>query len=210
MRYRASGYGLAVGNLSNTGAPLCQPSMPRYTGSTPARSRVCHVHQGIAPRRSTQLHPSRCGLPAKSRPATKDPPMHEFQVVSDFTPQGDQPAAIARLAEGVRAGERHQTLLGVTGSGKTFTMCHVVQDIQRPTLVLAPNKTLAAQLYSEFKRVLPQQCGRVLRQLLRLLSAGGVHRPRAISSSRRSRRSTRRSRSSGCPPPARCSSGATC
>ena len=81
--------------------------------------------------------------------------MHEFQIVSDFTPQGDQPAAIARLAEGVRAGERHQTLLGVTGSGKTFTMCHVVQDIQRPTLVLAPNKTLAAQLYSEFKEFFP-------------------------------------------------------
>lgn len=81
--------------------------------------------------------------------------MPEFQIVSDFTPQGDQPAAIARLAEGVRAGERHQTLLGVTGSGKTFTMCHVVQDIQRPTLVLAPNKTLAAQLYSEFKEFFP-------------------------------------------------------
>ena len=81
--------------------------------------------------------------------------MQEFQIVSDFTPQGDQPAAIARLAEGVRAGERHQTLLGVTGSGKTFTMCHVVQDIQRPTLVLAPNKTLAAQLYSEFKEFFP-------------------------------------------------------
>jgi excinuclease ABC subunit B len=80
----------------------------------------------------------------------------EFKVVSDFVPRGDQPAAIERLLEGVQAGERHQTLLGVTGSGKTFTMSHVVAAIQRPTLVLAPNKTLAAQLYSEFREFFPE------------------------------------------------------
>src|SRR5947209_1462659 len=81
--------------------------------------------------------------------------MPEFRVVSDFSPQGDQPAAIEQLVEGVLQGERHQTLLGVTGSGKTFTMCHIVQAVQRPTLVLAPNKTLAAQLYSEFREFFP-------------------------------------------------------
>src|SRR5579862_3578610 len=80
----------------------------------------------------------------------------EFKVVSDFVPRGDQPAAIERLVEGVRAGDRHQTLLGVTGSGKTFTMSHVVAAVQRPTLVLAPNKTLAAQLYSEFREFFPE------------------------------------------------------
>ncbi|HXT37632.1 MAG TPA: excinuclease ABC subunit UvrB [Chloroflexota bacterium] len=82
--------------------------------------------------------------------------MPEFKVVSDFVPRGDQPAAISQLVEGTRAGDRHQTLLGVTGSGKTFTMCHVVQALQRPTLVLAPNKTLAAQLYSEFRDFFPE------------------------------------------------------
>ncbi|MGH2345494.1 MAG: DEAD/DEAH box helicase family protein, partial [Chloroflexota bacterium] len=81
--------------------------------------------------------------------------MPEFKVVSDFVPRGDQPAAIEQLVESVRAGERHQTLLGVTGSGKTFTMSHIVAAVQRPTLVLAPNKTLAAQLYSEFREFFP-------------------------------------------------------
>jgi excinuclease ABC subunit B len=81
--------------------------------------------------------------------------MPEFKVVSDFVPRGDQPAAIEQLVESVLAGERHQTLLGVTGSGKTFTMSHIVAAVQRPTLVLAPNKTLAAQLYSEFREFFP-------------------------------------------------------
>jgi len=79
----------------------------------------------------------------------------EFKVVSDFAPTGDQPEAIAALAEGFRQGKRFQTLLGVTGSGKTFTMAHVVQELQKPTLVMAHNKTLAAQLYSEFKEFFP-------------------------------------------------------
>jgi excinuclease ABC subunit B len=81
--------------------------------------------------------------------------MPDFKVVSDFVPRGDQEKAIPQLVEGVRNGDRHQTLLGVTGSGKTFTICHMVQEIQRPTLVLAPNKTLAAQLYSEFREFFP-------------------------------------------------------
>lgn len=82
--------------------------------------------------------------------------MPEFQVVSEFQPAGDQPKAIAHLVEGIRAGETYQTLLGVTGSGKTFTMAHVIQQVQRPTLVISHNKTLAAQLYSEFKEFFPR------------------------------------------------------
>ena len=78
-----------------------------------------------------------------------------FQLHSDFSPAGEQPQAIAALIAGFRAGEAHQVLLGVTGSGKTFTIANVIQDIQRPTLVLAPNKTLAAQLYGEFKEFFP-------------------------------------------------------
>jgi len=79
----------------------------------------------------------------------------KFQVVSDYKPTGDQPDAIKKLTNGIVAGERYQTLLGVTGSGKTFTVANVVQEVQRPTLVLAHNKTLAAQLYSEFKQFFP-------------------------------------------------------
>ncbi|HET9049879.1 MAG TPA: excinuclease ABC subunit UvrB [Chiayiivirga sp.] len=78
-----------------------------------------------------------------------------FQLISPFEPSGDQPPAIDKLVEGFEAGLAHQTVLGVTGSGKTFTIANVVQQIQRPTLVLAPNKTLAAQLYGEFKRFFP-------------------------------------------------------
>ena len=79
----------------------------------------------------------------------------KFQVVSDYKPTGDQPQAIEKLAAGIIAGEKYQTLLGVTGSGKTFTVANVVQEVQKPTLVLAHNKTLAAQLYSEFKQFFP-------------------------------------------------------
>ncbi|MCR9225849.1 MAG: excinuclease ABC subunit UvrB [Flavobacteriaceae bacterium] len=79
----------------------------------------------------------------------------KFQVVSDFKPTGDQPEAIRQLVEGIDSKAQHQTLLGVTGSGKTFTVANVVESVQKPTLVLAHNKTLAAQLYSEFKQFFP-------------------------------------------------------
>jgi excinuclease ABC subunit B len=79
----------------------------------------------------------------------------DFKVVSDYQPKGDQPQAIKKLAQGIVDGERFQTLLGVTGSGKTFTVANVIEQVQRPTLVLAHNKTLAAQLYSEFKQFFP-------------------------------------------------------
>src|SRR5512146_2785815 len=81
--------------------------------------------------------------------------MARFHLKSDFKPTGDQPAAIAQLNEGLKKGLNHQTLLGVTGSGKTFTMANVIQHRQKPTLVLSHNKTLAAQLYGEFKRFFP-------------------------------------------------------
>src|SRR5436853_6617305 len=81
--------------------------------------------------------------------------MPEFKVESPFQPTGDQPEAIAQLAEGIRNEHKFQTLLGVTGSGKTYTVAKVVEQVQKPTLVLAPNKTLAAQLYSEYKEFFP-------------------------------------------------------
>lgn len=81
--------------------------------------------------------------------------MPKFRVVSDFGPTGDQGQAIKSLSEGISAGKRHQTLLGVTGSGKTFTIAKMIEEVQRPTLVIAHNKTLAAQLYSEFKEFFP-------------------------------------------------------
>ena len=85
-------------------------------------------------------------------------PQHDnerFELVAPYRPSGDQPQAIAKLIEGFDAGLAAQTLLGCTGSGKTFTVANVVQAVQRPTLVLAPNKTLAAQLYGEFRQFFP-------------------------------------------------------
>lgn len=81
--------------------------------------------------------------------------MKEFKIISDFKPTGDQPKAIEALAKGINSGVKHQVLLGVTGSGKTFTMANVIEKVQKPTLVIAHNKTLAAQLCSEFKEFFP-------------------------------------------------------
>lgn len=82
--------------------------------------------------------------------------MPKFKLVSKFQPTGDQPSAIKQLTDGILAGVKEQTLLGVTGSGKTFTMANIIQNVQRPTLILAHNKTLAAQLYSEFRDFFPE------------------------------------------------------
>ena len=82
--------------------------------------------------------------------------MPDFKITSDFKPTGDQPQAIEKLSEGVLKGNRHQVLLGVTGSGKTFTMANVIERVQKPALVIAHNKTLAAQLYNEFKELFPE------------------------------------------------------
>ena len=81
--------------------------------------------------------------------------MTEFKIHSDFQPQGDQPQAIKSLAQGIENSDEHQVLLGITGSGKTFTMANVIQKVQRPTLIISHNKTLAAQLYGEFKQLFP-------------------------------------------------------
>jgi len=81
--------------------------------------------------------------------------MPEFKVEAPFQPTGDQPEAITKLVEGIRNDYRYQTLLGVTGSGKTYTVAKIIEQVQKATLVLAPNKTLAAQLYSEYKEFFP-------------------------------------------------------
>src|SRR6185312_13334382 len=78
-----------------------------------------------------------------------------FQLHSRFQPSGDQPRAIELLVKGLREGERHQTLLGITGSGKTFTIANVIATLNRPALIMAPNKTLAAQLYGEMRELFP-------------------------------------------------------
>src|SRR6218665_1337553 len=79
----------------------------------------------------------------------------DFKLHSEYKPTGDQPTAIEKLVEGINIGEKYQTLLGVTGSGKTFTVANVVESVQRPTIVMAHNKTLAAQLFMEFKEFFP-------------------------------------------------------
>ena len=81
--------------------------------------------------------------------------MAEFELVSNFEPAGDQPQAIKEIVEQIRSGQKHQTLLGATGTGKTFTMSQVIKEIGKPTLIIAHNKTLAGQLYSEFKEFFP-------------------------------------------------------
>ncbi|MCX6723273.1 MAG: DEAD/DEAH box helicase family protein, partial [Candidatus Staskawiczbacteria bacterium] len=79
----------------------------------------------------------------------------KFELKSKFKPTGDQPEAIKKLTQNLKSGVKNQILLGVTGSGKTFTMANVIQEIQKPTLIISPNKTLAAQLYQEFKEFFP-------------------------------------------------------
>ncbi len=81
--------------------------------------------------------------------------MSNFELKSPFQPQGDQPQAIRQLVESIQGGEKHQVLLGVTGSGKTFSVAKVIEAVNRPTLVLSHNKTLAAQLYQEFRNFFP-------------------------------------------------------
>jgi excinuclease ABC subunit B len=108
------------------------------------------IRRGLAePETGEDFTPHRPARPAKSMPGKK------FELVSDYEPAGDQPTAIAELVSSAREGEKTQTLLGVTGSGKTFTMAKVIEELQRPALVLAPNKILAAQLYGEFKSFFP-------------------------------------------------------
>ena len=90
----------------------------------------------------------------------------DFKLVSEYSPTGDQPQAIEALVKGFREGNQCQTLLGVTGSGKTFTMANVIAALNKPTLIIAHNKTLAGQLYGEFKEFFPRQQCRVFCVLL--------------------------------------------
>ena len=90
----------------------------------------------------------------------RDQDQGRFRLVSEFNPEGDQPQAIEKLVKGLQANRRDQVLLGVTGSGKTFTMANVIARVNRPTLVMAPNKTLAAQLYNEFRDLFPENAVR--------------------------------------------------
>ena len=98
-----------------------------------------------------------------------------FKLHSEFKPTGDQPQAIDYLVKGINEGKKFQTLLGVTGSGKTFTMANIIEKTGKPTLVLAHNKTLAGQLYSEFKEFFPRECSRVFCIILRLLSTRSIY-----------------------------------
>ncbi len=95
--------------------------------------------------------------------------MKPFKLISDFQPTGDQPEAIRQLSQGIVSGQKYQTLLGVTGSGKTFTVANVIAQVQRPTLILAHNKTLAAQLFQEFKHFFPENAVAIFCVILRLL-----------------------------------------
>ncbi|MES2493564.1 MAG: DEAD/DEAH box helicase family protein, partial [Pseudomonadota bacterium] len=108
------------------------------------------IRRGLAePDTSGGFVPHKPDRPAKTEPA------RPFRIVSDYQPAGDQPTAIADLVATALDGEKTQVLLGVTGSGKTFTMAQVIERLQRPALVLAPNKILAAQLYGEFRSFFP-------------------------------------------------------
>lgn len=102
--------------------------------------------------------------------------MDKFEVVSPYQPTGDQPTAIESIADGIESGLRHQVLLGVTGSGKTYTMAKIIERVNRPTLVLAHNKTLVGQLCNEFRELFPKKPRGVFRILLRLFPARSVYR----------------------------------
>lgn len=126
-----------------------------------------------------------------------------FQIEAPYGPAGDQPAAIAGLLERIRRGEKHNVLLGVTGSGKTFTVANVIQKLGIPTLVMSHNKTLAAQLYSELKSFFPHNAVEYF------VSYFDYYQPEATSRGRtrtlrRTLPSTRRSNDSAFPPPPAC------
>ena len=129
--------------------------------------------------------------------------MSRFEIAAEFRPTGDQPQAIDALAAGVDEGLRHQTLLGVTGSGKTFTMANVVERVQRPTLVLAHNKTLAAQLATEFKDFFPNNAVEYFVSYYNYYHRRPTY-PGPILTLRKTPTSTRSWTSSATRPPARC------
>ena len=134
--------------------------------------------------------------------------MPPFKISSEFSPSGDQPDAIEQLVEGVQAGEKQVTLLGATGTGKTFTVAHLVERVQRPTLVIAPNKSLGAQLANEFREVFPENAVEYF------VSYYDYYQPEAYvpqTDTYIEKDSSVNEKSSGCGtlPPGRCSPGAT-
>jgi len=131
----------------------------------------------------------------------------EFKLQAPFEPAGDQPQAIRELIDGLQGGRREQVLMGVTGSGKTFTMANVIQQLQRPALVLSHNKTLAAQLYSEFKEFFPHNAVSYFISYYDYYQERRTFRS-AIYTSRRMPRSTKKSIDCGWPRRARSSAGA--
>src|SRR6476619_4356854 len=133
--------------LSQTGLPLGADRRPPGFGESP--QPLMQEHPLVTGAVGSEFVPHRPPRPDKSEGGVA------LQIQSDLEPKGDQPSAIAELVAEVNAHERDQVLLGVTGSGKTFTMAKVIEATQRPALVLAPNKTLAAQLYGEFKSFFP-------------------------------------------------------
>ena len=150
---------------------LRETTMPEPTSANPLKSpsppAATAVGTAAAPKlRSVIATPDGAALPrARDLPADDAPPAEgqfisfpdsPFQLFQPYPPAGDQPAAIDLLVEGVADGLAYQTLLGVTGSGKTFTMANVIAQMGRPAIVFAPNKTLAAQLYSEFREFFPK------------------------------------------------------
>jgi superfamily II DNA or RNA helicase len=131
-----------------------------------------------------------------------------FQLASNYQPKGDQAQAIAKLTKSILAGNRHQTLLGVTGSGKTFTAANVIREVDKPTLVISHNKTLAAQLYSEFKQFFPRARSNTSSATSITINPKPTFLGR-IPTLKRIRRLTRRSNGCGSRQPRRCSRGAT-
>ena len=134
--------------------------------------------------------------------------MPPFKLDSAFTPTADQPRAIEQLAEGIEKGERFKTLLGATGTGKTMTMAGVIEAVQRPTLVMAHNKTLAAQLCNEFRTFFPDNAVEYFVSYYDYYQPE-AYVPRATSTSRRTPPSTRRSTACATRRPRRCSRAAT-
>ena len=139
---------------ASTGAAyfiLCSPLMPRSRPSPPGVAEAPAIFDAMQAQVAPMWMPHR-----PQRAWEKLEGGRRFKLVSDYEPAGDQPTAIAELVEGIEKREQDQVLLGVTGSGKTFTMAKVIESVQRPALILAPNKTLAAQLYGEFKQFFPE------------------------------------------------------
>ena len=133
----------------------------------------------------------------------------KFELDSAFSPTADQPAAIESLATGIESGERFQTLLGATGTGKTMTMAATIQAVQRPSLIIAHNKTLAAQLCNEFRTYFPSNSVEYFVSYYDYYQPEAYVPSRRTCTSRRTRRSTRRSTGCATPRPPGCSRGAT-